>query len=402
MLTRRTLLAAGAAALAAPRLGRAQTLVGVTADEIKIGNIMPYSGPASSYGAIGRLEQVFFRVLNEKGGIAGRKINYITYDDGYSPPKTVEQARRLVEQDRVAFLFNTLGTPTNTAIHRYVNQRKVPHLFLSTGADKWADPQHFPWTIGWQPSYRTEAQIYTKYMLEAHPNAKMALLYQNDDFGKDYVTGVKDILGSRYDAIVKPVSYEVTDATIDSQVVQLQSTGADVLLTAATPKFAAQTIRKVYDIGWRPALHFLTNVSISVASVMNPAGPEKGVGIITSSYLKDPTDPAWNDDAGMKEWRDWMRQYMPDADVTDGNYVFSYGVSKTLVQMLTQCNDDFSRENIMKQATSLKDLEIPTLINGIKVNTSATNYHPIRQMQLAKWDGKTFERFGNLIEGAEV
>ena len=400
MLTRRTLLAAGAAALAAPRLGRAADLTGVTATEIKIGNIMPYSGPASAYGVIGKLEQVFFKTINDAGGFQGRRLNFITYDDGYSPPKTVEQTRRLVEQDKVAFLFNTLGTPTNSAIQRYMNQRKVPHLFLSTGADKWADPQNFPWTIGWQPSYRTEAQIYTKYMLEQKPNAKLALLYQNDDFGKDYIAGVRDILGSRYDSIVKAVSHEVTDATIDSQVVQLHSLGCDALLTATTPKFAAQTIRKVYDIGWRPDLHFITNVSISVAAVMNPAGAEKGVGIITSAYLKDPTDPAWNDDAGMKEWRDWMKAHMPDADQTDGNYVFSYGVCKTLMQVLAQCNGDFSRENVMKQSTSLNGLVVPTLINGIKVGTSATNYHPIRQMQLAKWDGKTFERFGNLIEGA--
>ncbi len=402
MLTRRTLLVASAAALAAPRIGHAADLTGVTADEIKIGNIMPYSGPASAYGVIGKLQQVFFKAINDAGGFQGRRLNFVTYDDGYSPPKTVEQTRRLVEQDKVSFLFNTLGTPTNSAIHRYVNQRKVPHLFLSTGADKWGDPQNFPWTIGWQPSYRTEAQIYTKYMLEQDRNAKLALLYQNDDFGKDYVAGVRDVLGSRFDAVVKTVSHEVTDATIDSQIVQLHGTGSTALLTATTPKFAAQTIRKVHDIGWRPAMHFLTNVSISVAAVMNPAGPEKGVGIITSAYLKDPTDPAWNDDAGMKEWRDWMKAHMPEADQSDGNYVFSYGVSKTMMRVLTQCNGDFSRENIMKQATSLSGLEVPSLINGIKVNTSSTNYHPIRQMQLAKWDGKTFDRFGGLIEGANV
>ncbi len=401
MLNRRTLLAASAAALAAPRIGQAADLTGVTADEIKIGNIMPYSGPASAYGVIGKLEQVFFKAINDAGGFQGRKLNFITYDDGYSPPKTVEQTRRLVEQDKVAFLFNTLGTPTNSAIHRYVNQRKVPHLFLSTGADKWADPQNFPWTIGWQPSYRTEAQIYTKYMLEQKPGAKMALLYQNDDFGKDYVTGVRDVLGARFDSVVKTVSHEVTDATVDSQVVQMHSSGADVLLTATTPKFAAQTIRKVHDIGWRP-LHFLTNVSISVAAVMNPAGPEKGVGILTSAYLKDPTDPAWQADPGMNEWRQWMARHMPDADQTDGNYVFAYGVCKTLMQALTQCNGDFSRENVMKQSTSLNGLVVPALINGIKVSTSSTNYHPIRQMQLAKWDGKTWDRFGGLIQGASL
>jgi branched-chain amino acid transport system substrate-binding protein len=281
-----------------------------------------------------------------------------------------------------------------------MNQRKVPHLFLATGADKWANPQEYPWTIGYQPSYRTEAQIFAKYMLEADRNAKLGILYQNDDFGKDYVAGVRDILGARFDAQVKTVSYEVTDATIDSQVVQLQSLGCDALLTAATPKFAAQTIRKVFDIGWRPKQHFITDVSISVGAVMNPAGPEKGVGIITAAYLKEPTDPTWVADPGMNEWRAWMRQHMPDADQTDGNYTYSYGVAKCIMQVLGQCNGDFSRENIMKQATSLNNVAIPTLINGITVGTSASNYHPIRTMQLAKWDGKTWERFGALIQGA--
>jgi branched-chain amino acid transport system substrate-binding protein len=400
MLNRRTLLAASAAALAAPRIGQAADLTGVTADEIKIGSIFPYSGPASAYGVIGRLQQVFFKAINDAGGFQGRKLNYITYDDGYSPPKAVEQARRLVEQDKVSFLFNTLGTPSNTAIQRYMNQRKVPHLFLATGADKWANPQEYPWTIGYQPSYRTEAQIFAKYMLEHERNAKLGILYQNDDFGKDYVNGIRDVLGARFDAQVKTVSYEVTDATIDSQVVQLQSSGCDALLTAATPKFAAQTIRKVYDIGWRPKLHFITDVSISVGAVMNPAGPEKGTGIITAAYLKEPTDPTWVADPGMNEWRAWMRQHMPDADQTDGNFVYSYGVAKCMMQVLTQCNGDFSRENIMKQATSLSNVAIPSLINGITVGTSSTNYHPIRTMQLAKWDGKTWERFGGLIEGA--
>ncbi len=402
MLNRRTLFAVSAAALAVPRVARAQSTPGVTATEIKIGNIMPYSGPASAYGVIGRLEQVFFRVLNEAGGIAGRKINFITYDDGYSPPKTVEQARRLIEQDRVAFLFNTLGTPTNSAIVRYVNQRKVPHLFLSTGADKWGHYQETPWTIGWQPSYRTEAQIYMKHLLEHRPDAKLALLYQNDDFGKDYLIGARDILGDRFERMVRAVSHEATDPTIDSQVVSLQASGSDTLLTATTPKFAAQAIRKVHDIGWRPALHYLTNVSISVATVMQPAGPEKGVGIITSAYLKDQTDPAWRDDPGMNEWRGFMARHMPDADLNDGNYVFSYGVSKTMEHVLRQCGNDFSRENIMKQATNIRDLEVPTLLPGIRVSTSPTNYHPIRQMQLARWTGGTWDRFGGVIEGARV
>ena len=403
MLNRRTLLTASAAVLSAPRVARAQAATpGVTATEIKIGGIMPYSGPASAYGVIGRLEQVYFRVLNEAGGIAGRKINFISLDDGYSPPKTVEQARRLIEQERVAFLFNTLGTPTNSAIVRYVNQRKVPHLFLSTGADKWGNPQENPWTIGWQPSYRTEAQIYAKHLLAQKADAKIAILYQNDDFGKDYLAGTRDILGDRFERQVKTVSHEVTDATIDSQIVSLQSSGADAMLTATTPKFAAQTIRKMHDIGWKPPAHYLTNVSISVAAVMQPAGPEKGVGIITSGYLKDPTDSVWRDDPGMTEWRGFMQRHMPDADHTDGNYPFSYGVSKTMEHVLRQCGNDFSRENIMKQATSLQNLEIPTLLPGIRVNTSPTNYHPIRQMQLQRWTGSTWERFGEVLEGARV
>ncbi len=399
MLNRRQMLAATAATLATPNIARAQETPGVTASEIRIGNIMPYSGPASAYGVIGRSHEAFFRVLNAEGGIAGRRINFITYDDGYSPPKTVEQTRRLVEQDRVAFLFNTLGTPTNSAIVRYVNQRKVPHLFLSTGADKWGTYQETPWTIGWQPSYRTEAQIYTKHMLEQKPNAKLALLYQNDDFGKDYVAGVRDILGARFDSIVRTVSHEVTDPTIDSQIVTLQASGADAMLTATTPKFAAQAVRRVHDIGWRP-LHYLTNVSISVASVMQPAGPERGVGIITSAYLKDPTDPGWAQDAGMNGWRDFMKRALPDADMNDGSYPFAYGVVLTLMQVLRQCEGDFSRESVMRQAARLKDLEIPTLIPGIRVNTSPTNFHPIRQMQLQKWTGSTWERFGSLLEGA--
>jgi len=402
MTTRRQLLGAGAGLLVAPGLLRAADTTGITDSEIRIGNTMPYSGPASAYGSIGRSHQAFFRMINDQGGIAGRKINLITYDDGYSPPKTVEQVRRLVEQDKVAILFNTLGTPTNSAIVRYVNQRKVPHLFLSTGADKWGSYQDTPWTIGWQPSYRTEAQIYTKHMLATRPNARLALLYQNDDFGKDYVAGVRDVLGARFDAVVKAVSHEVTDPTIDSQVVTLQGSGADVLLTATTPKFAAQTIRKVFDVGWRPAIHYLTNVSISVGTVMEPAGPEKGVGIITSAYLKDPTDAGWNSDAGMNEWRAFMQKYIPDGDMKDGSYPFAYGVAQTMVQVLKQCGRDLSRERVMQEVANIKDFVPATLIPGIKVATSPTNFHPIRQMQLQKWTGSTWERFGAVLEGASI
>jgi len=400
-MKRRSLLATAGAALASAHVPKAfaDTVVGVTATEIKIGHTIPYSGPASAYGAIGHGHMAFFKRLNEQGGIAGRKINLISLDDGYSPPKTVEQVRRLVEQDQVAFLFNTLGTPNNSAIQKYVNQKKVPHLFLSTGADKWGNPKDFPWTMGWQPSYRTEAQIYAKYIMKNVPNAKVAVLYQNDDFGKDYLIGLKDGFGAQYSKyVLKEFSFEVTDATIDSQAVSMQTTGADTIVTAATPKFAAQMIRKVADMGWKP-LHFLTNVSTSVGAVITPAGPEKAVGIITSSYLKDPTDATWANDAGMAEWRAFMKAYMPDADTTDGGYVFSYGVCTTLVQMLKQCGNDFSRENIIKQAASIKNLAVPVLLPGITVNTSPENYHPIRQMQLSKWNGKTWELFGEIIEG---
>jgi branched-chain amino acid transport system substrate-binding protein len=386
-------------ALAGPAV--AADAPGVTATEIKIGNTMPYSGPASAYGVIGKGEAAFWKMVNDQGGVDGHKIDFISVDDGYNPAKAVEQARKLVEEEGVAFLFNPLGTPSNTAIEKYMNAKKVPQLFVATGADKWGDYQHFPWTMGWQPSYRTEAQIYAKYILKEKPNAKIAILYQNDDFGKDYIAGLKDGLGDKYaKMVVKEASYEVTDPTVDSQIVTLQASGADTLVTAATPKFAAQAIRKVYDIGWKP-LHLLTNVSLSVAAVMVPAGPEKGVGVITSNYGKDATDPAWANDPGMNEWRAFMQKYLPGADMKDNNYVYAYGVSMTMLQVLKQCKGDFSRANIMKQAANLKDFEVPTSLPGVKINTSPTNYHPIRQMQLQRWDGKTWVRFGPIISGGE-
>ena len=401
MLDRRQFLGGFAAmTLAAPRIGHAADPVGVTASEIRIGNTMPYSGPNSAYGVIGRTEQAFFRMVNEQGGIAGRKINFITYDDGFSPPKTVEQVRRLVDQDRVAFLFNTLGTPTNSAVVRYLNQRKVPHLFLATGADKWGTYQETPWTMGWQPSYRTEAQIYARHLMANKPEAKLAILYQNDDFGKDYLAGVRDILGAeRFDRTVRTASFEVTDPTPDSQIVSLQATGADAFLIAAGPKAAAQTIRKVHDIGWRP-LQYLTNVSLSVGAVMQPAGPEKGIGTITSGYLKEQGDPAWAEDAGMGEFREFLKQWFPNADPADSNTLYGYAVSLTLMQVLRQCDGDFSRESVMKQAASLNGLALPVLLPGILVKTSPTNFHPIRSMQLQRWEGRSWQRFGGLIEGA--
>ncbi len=397
----RSILLPAVAVLALAGSAFAADAPGVTATEIKIGNTMPYSGPASAYGVIGKGETAFWKMVNDQGGVDGHKIDFISVDDGYNPAKAVEQARKLVEEEGVAFLFNPLGTPSNTAIEKYMNAKKVPQLFVATGADKWGDYQHFPWTMGWQPSYRTEAQIYAKYILKEKPNAKIAILYQNDDFGKDYIAGLKDVLGDKYaKMVVKEASYEVTDPTVDSQIVTLQASGADTLVTAATPKFAAQAIRKVYDIGWKP-LHLLTNVSLSVASVMVPAGPEKGVGVITSNYGKDATDPAWANDPGMNEWRAFMQKYLPDADMKDNNYVYAYGVSMTMLQVLKQCNGDFSRANIMKQAANLRDFEVPTSLPGVKINTSPTNYHPIRQMQLQRWDGKTWVRFGPIISGGE-
>ena len=402
-MKRRDAIAAGTALLITPLItryhpARAADTPGVTATEIKIGHTIAYSGPASGYGVIGKLESAFWDMINEQGGVSGRKITFISLDDGYSPPKTVEQVRRLVEQDEVAFLFNTLGTPTNSAIQRYVNQKKVPHLFISTGADKWGDYKNFPWTMGFQPSYRTEAQIYTKYMLQQKPDAKIGILYQNDDFGKDYPAGVKDILGDKFDQMAVTASYETTDATIDSQINTLKGSGADVLLVAAIPKFAAQAIKKVHDVGWSP-LFFMTNVAISVGTVMVPAGPENSVGMVSTNYLKDPTDPRWAKDPGMNQWRDFMAKHMPGADLTDLSYVFAYGVSLTMLQVLQQCGNDFSRENIMKQAANLNDFDDPVLLPGIKVNTSPTNFHPIKAMQLMKWDGKTWVPFGGIIEG---
>ncbi len=398
-MKRRTLLAAGTAMAAAPLLpAHAADTPGVTATEIKIGHTIAYSGSASAYGVIGKSHAAYWNMVNDQGGIAGRKINFISLDDGYTPPKTVEQVRRLVEQDQVAFLFNTLGTPTNSAIHRYVNQKKVPHLFISTGADKWGDYKNFPWTMGFQPSYRTEAQIYTKYILEHKPNAKIAILYQNDDFGKDYPIGVKDVLGDRFDKMTVVSTYETTDATIDSQITTLRASGADVLLVAAIPKFAAQAIKKVHDLDWKP-MFFMTNVAISVGTVMVPAGPENSIGMISTNYLKDSADPRWADDSGMKEWREFMAKQVPGGDITDLSYVFAYGVAKTMHQVLKQCGQDFSRENIMKEAANLKDFDARVLLPGILVNTSPTNFHPIRAMQLMKWDGKTWVPFGGVIEG---
>jgi branched-chain amino acid transport system substrate-binding protein len=401
MLRLRMLVSAAALLLAAgPIVAAENNAPGVTATEIKIGNTMPYSGPASAYGAIGKADAAYFQMINDQGGVNGRKINFITLDDGYSPPKTVEQTRRLVEQDEVAFVFDGLGTPSTSAVQKYLNQKKIPQLFVATGASKWGDPANFHWTMGWQPDYQTEAKIYAKYILQNKPNAKIAVIWQNDDFGKDYLIGLKAGLGDKYDKMmIKDASYEVTDPTIDSQIVSLQASGADTLVIAATPKFAAQTIRKVFDIGWQP-LELMTNVSSSVGAVMTPAGPEKGIGVVTTAYGKDPKDPTWQNDPGMAEWRQFMAKYLPDADQTDANYVFGYAVSRTLVQVLKQCGNDLSRENIMKQAANLKDFDLPTLLPGVKINTSPTDYFPIETLQMERWDGKNWVLFGGVISGS--
>jgi branched-chain amino acid transport system substrate-binding protein len=346
---------------------------GVSDTEIKIGNAMPYSGPASAFGATGKSEAAYFNMINDQGGINGRKIKFLSRDDSYSPPKTVEVVRKLVEQDQVLLLFSVLGTPPNTAIQGYLNDNKVPQLFAVTGADKWNDPKNHPWTMGWIPSYRIEARIYARYILDKLPNAKIAVLYQNDDFGKDYLIGLREGLGDKADKlIITTQTYETTDPTVDSQVVALQSSGADVLLTAAIPKYAAQVIRKVYDIGWRPT-HFLTSVSSSVGSVMRPAGPEKGIGVISAAYLKEPTDPQWQNTPEYKEWLAWMKKYNPSGNVADVNNVAGYSYAQTMVAVLKASGDNLTRENVMKQAASIHNLTQPMLLPGITISTSATD-----------------------------
>ncbi len=369
-----------------------------SAQDIKIGQTMPYSGPASAYSVIGKTEAAYFEMINDQGGVNGHKIDLISVDDGYVPVKTVEQVRGLVENDKVLFLFNTLGTPNNFAIQKYLNEHKIPQLFVATGADHWGDYQQNPWTIGYQPSYQVEARIYAKYILQNKPGAKIALLYQNDAFGKDYLIGLKDGLGAKANMLVATETYQTTDPTVNSQIVSLKGSGADTLVVAAIPKFAAQSIRKVAQLGWKP-LFFMTNVSISVSSVMKPAGLENGIGIITGSYGKDPTDPSFKNDADMKEYMTWVKKWDPSADPIDVNAVYGYGLAHVMVQVLKQCGKDFSRENIMKQAANL-NYTPPMLLPGIKVSTSPTDYHPIKQMQLAKFNGKTWVLFGQVISGA--
>jgi ABC-type branched-subunit amino acid transport system substrate-binding protein len=403
LVTTTRLVVASAAALAllaasgSGALAQKKYDIGATDTEIKIGNIMPYSGPASAYGVIGKTEAAYFKKINDAGGINGRKINFITYDDGYSPPKTVEQARKLVESDEVLLVFNSLGTPPNSAIHKYMNSKKVPQLFVATGATKWNDPKDYPWTMGWQPSYQSETQIYAKYLLKEKPNAKIGVLYQNDDYGKDYLKGLKDGLGAKAASmIIAEESFETSEPTIDNHIVKLKASGADVFIDIATPKFAAQAIKKVAEIDWK-ALHFLNNVSASVGSVIKPAGYENSQGIISAAYLKDASDPQWDNDPGMKKFYDFLAKDYPEGNKLDGSTVVAYGVAQTLVEVLTKCGDDLTRENIMKQAASLKDFRTEVLLPGIKINTSPTDFAPISQLQLMRFKGEKWDLFGDII-----
>jgi branched-chain amino acid transport system substrate-binding protein len=401
MITRRFLLQSAAAAAAYSAEGfrgaRAENAPGVSDTEIKIGQTLPYSGPLSALGVIGRTQAAYFKMINEQGGVNGRKINFISLDDAYSPPKTVELVRRLVEQEQVAFLFQTLGTSSNLAVRQYLNDNKIPQLFVVTGASVLADPQHFPWTMGFIPKYQTEARIYAKHILATKPDARIAVLYQNDGFGKDYLIGLKDVLGpDRAGMIVKEASYEASEPTVDSQVVALQGSGADALVIAATPKAASQAIRKSYDLGWN-AVRYVFQGSQSVTTVLKPAGVDKSKGLISAFFFKDMNDPQWKDDPGLKEFEAFTNKYMSPTEFADANAGEGFNAAGTIVQVLKQCGDDLSRENIMKQAANLKDLELPLLLPGMKINTSPTNYSPIRQMQLATFNGERWELFGDLV-----
>ena len=404
-MTRRNIIALalslGVGLALVARLAVAADMPGVTATEVKIGHTNPYSGNASAYGTIGKAIAAYFKKMNDEGGINGRKINFVTYDDGYSPPKTVEMVRRLIEQDEVAFLFNTLGTPTNSAIHKYMNQMKVPQLFVATGATKWGDPQNFPWTMGWQPTYQAEGHIYAQYVLKNVPNAKIGILYQNDDYGKDYVKGLKDGLGdAAKKLIVMEQTYETSDPTIDSQIVNLKNSGANVFYNVTIPKYAAQAIKKTAEIGWKP-LHLLNNVSNSVGAVLKPAGLQNSKDIVSTFYLKDPTDPTWQNDAGYKDWLAFMKKYYPEGDLSDLGNVYGYTVAQGLVQVLKQCGNDLSRENVMKQAASIKGLSLPMLLPGVKVNTGPTDFYPIEQEQIAKFDGERWILFGEIYDASK-
>ena len=369
---------------------------GANDKEIKLGNVNPYSGPASAYGAIGKSMDAYFKKINAEGGINGRQIKFISLDDGYNPARTVEQIRKLVEEEEVLATVGVLGTPPNSAIHKYMNQKKMPQLFVATGATKWGDPKNFPWTMGWQPNYQGESKIYAQHLLETKPNAKIGILYQNDDYGKDYLKGFLDGLGDKAKTmIVKQLTYEVTDPTIDSQMVELKASGADVFFNITTPKFAAQAIKKAAEIGWKPQ-HYLNNVSNSVGAVMVPAGAENGVGILSVFYLKDPTDSQWANTPEFKEWLTFMQRYMPGADLKDLNYVFGYTLAQGTVQVLKQAGDNLTRENIMRQAANI-EMNLPMLLPGVNVKTGADDFYPIERGQLARWDGKTWVLQGKIF-----
>jgi len=390
-------LAIGVVLASAPAFAAKHYGPGVTDSEIKIGQTMPYSGPASAYGEFGKAHEAYFKMINDEGGINGRKIDLISLDDGYSPPKTVEQTRKLVEEDNVLLMFGSLGTPTNAAVHKYLNAKKVPQLFVATGATMWGDPKHFPWTMGWQPSYQQEARIYAADILKNHPNAKIGVLYQNDDYGKDYLKGLVDGLGAKAKTmIVKEVSYETSEPTVDSQIVALKGSGADVFVNITTPKFAAQAIRQAYDIGWKP-LQYLNNVSNSIGAVLKPAGLEKSVGIISSTYYKDAADPQWANDPGMIKFKEWMKKYLPNGDPSDNFNVIGYSQAETMAHVIKACGNDLTRANIMKQAANIKNLEQPLLLPGMKVSTSPTDFFPLGQLQLEKFDGKEWKLIGSIM-----
>jgi branched-chain amino acid transport system substrate-binding protein len=402
-ITRRSVLAAAPSALvlaAVPARAGKQYGPGVSDTEIKIGNTGPYSGPASSYGTIPKSMAAYYKVVNDQGGVNGRKINFISYDDAYSPPKTVEQVRRLVEQDGVLLVAASLGTPTNSAIWNYMNQKKVPQLFVSTGATKWDDPKHHPWTMGWQPNYQSEGRVYAAYIAEHKPDGKIGVLYQNDDFGKDYVKGLKDGLGDKAKSmVVVEAAYETTDPTVDSQIIGMKAAGCDVFVNTGIPKFAAQAIRKAAEIEWKP-LHLLSSVGSSVAATLKPAGLENAKDLVTDFYIKDPTDPQWQDDQGYKDWLAFMDKYYPEGDKTDAGNVYGPSVSQTVVQVLKQCGDELTRENVMKQAANLHDFTVPMLLPGIKINTSPSDFAPVKQIQMARFDGERWRLFGPLISGS--
>ena len=389
-----------AAALTAHSAAHAQKSYGpgVTDTEIKLGQTMPYSGPASALGVVGKAHVAYFAMVNANGGVNGRKINLLSLDDGYSPPKTVEQTRRLVEADNVLAIFGSLGTAPNTAIHKYLNTRKVPHLFIATNLMRWADPEHFPWTIqAPRPPFRLDARFFADYILKTRPNAKIAVLYQNDDFGKDYLAGLKDSLGEKARTmIVAEASYELTDPTVEPQITVLKDSGADTFVEITTPKFGAQAIRRVYDIGWKP-LHLTVFTATSIAAVLRPAGLEKAVGLISSAVAKDPGDPQWRDDPAVKEYLAWSRQWYPDGDPYDWSNVIAYSSAQLMVHVLKACGDDLTRENLLRRATDIKNLQLPMMLPGIRINTGPHEYLPVEQAQLIRFDGERWVRLGDIV-----